>query len=1710
MLSLVPPRSFMLQEAIQEITSLVAHAQELTTLYFKALCDFHVLFPLLQDIRSVVTQISALSSTVPLATDGIVACCVSSILTCLKRVIEATVTIGESCLSAITPTWQWNDHIYEVLHSAYVQTVLAVNAARFKHLYSTLPLSASLTVNALYIIICIFWENNLGYRPTAPASEVLSSLLNWLDAKGYYDKSTSINKAEKSRDAFLADITGAVLNSTVTPNDLFCYAHIFNYFLYESFCTNLPGVSLESHLYELVKEARLTFLDNVFPGILPLTNMTNQTYINPCYNLPSFDSFWLQFDLTAYSKSSLPLAIDFPRPEFMKNTVRFSEENMLLNEEYIKIPNCHILVQKLKLGIKPTDDTYDSTLSKIYTDRATKLQDLHASITQRLNGVDAINISSIQDRYLANLIILRQLSFCYLPSDLKHEHLSYYTSRLPVPILDLGIISVPYLAEYLFHILRHKSPTESPIGIPADFVTHVCGTRVFSDTVPSASTRPPQTDTIEYLLFRLDQIRPHKGLHIDLHADEHLHTTVVPNNSGRDYELSQTLLRTVNGTPILIQRYMERECKKAMLANKTKLTAMKLHQVYLMVKQSIDSIINDCVDSIKTHNMKYKYVTKEDITQELFNASEIEGYEMLTKERFAGDEKLSESDRLSRLNDHVSIIVSKMITVYLNTAIVCGREFDKELTEITGCILPFGGLSCRLAMNYLNKLYNRYSSISEHLTEGVMGAISSLWEIVAAKTGYSSGALDRILVYRGLHIKQSAITSPELILPSICKKDDSRLNYHSSRFRDELLAACSGRKECDSPYLGNGPEFHLHRKTQENEYFKGHRGRVLYHEAGYLPLRTFSLAMVQLASNLKFAIYNTLSLLIFMFKPLPIPLSRSILICQLYSQAVLNIPKILSASIACTELLKLKLHPSMTTSHMSAFSLRDSFCLKSRELLDKQLNVPVLFSDPNQPKFKIVVSGTPGSGVTTLIKYLTLSPLFQYIEPLSSAAGEPILFMESHMVSIDNNADRLPWYFNVEQHARRILAKQNSTKDTLSIGSWLSCDSGCRSTSSAEKTESVQKQVEKEEVLAKNKTDMVICQLLQEIKGISLLSGALDLFNIGLDDELKVAMEGGKNIYEYDENGTAIVTYNHVAINDNSLFVATPPKQVSYSQSTSLETCGGYSNFMSLFNTEATDFRPKGLIDYDSSSDYVFHNRYVEDEAAESSSASIQTIRLSDRFDQAVASLPTVLHTDIFKEIERAGNKQAEKDTHSYATGKEATQVLRKKLPLIDFKMIQHASTLEPIEHSIDLLPFYSGIKLSFIDVPFLYAFPGVSLDMMNSCVTGEQTPEDLEKLEQSLETSVAKQSTMHAELLAAVQAIHSMFMPQGPSHVPSANQIFISPEFLTAQRETATALVNPQTRQIQVTALEKLIAIVSEQHTRASQQFVAENTVIEQFVATLKVQYDKLSLENPPQQHLVDEYNRQRQLLETRRMVGISIRNLVDNLNKELITLQRIKALSSTILSVDMEVQTIKQKIAQVRATQSVTKDTANQVSPMHLEQVGILISNAELFIYVYDCTSSVYQFGVDQQLVQGLSSSSLSQTCTPLYRYIPENIYPDQVITTSSIYKKLSAIGATVPGIIVCNKCDNLITNGSIKTLCFGLRLAELLNWPHIFASSRTGAFINSVLRPIILQKTRSITGILEAYGDSIASLYNTSFPLPNVSPAAVPEFLSLLTDH
>ncbi|KAE8303816.1 hypothetical protein GL50803_009363 [Giardia duodenalis] len=1710
MLNLIPPRSFVLQETIQEITGLVAHAQELTTLYFKALCDFHVLFPLLQDIRSVVAQISALSSTVPLAMDGVVACCVSSVLACLKRVIEATVTIGESCLSAITPTWQWNDHIYEVLHSAYVQTVLAVNAARFKHIYSTLPLSTSLTVNSLYIIICIFWENTIGYRPTAPASEVLSSLLNWLDARGYYDKSTSINKTEKSRDSFLADITGAVPNSAVTPNDLFCYAHIFNYFLYESLCTNLPGVSLESHLYELVKEARLTFMDNVFPGILPLTNVTNQSYINPCYNLPSFDTFWLQFDLSAYSKSSLPLAIAFPRPEFIKDTVRFSEESVLLNEEYIKISNCHVLVQKLKLKLKPIDDAHDSTLSKVYTDRATKLQDLYASITQKLNGVDATNISSIQDRYLANLIILRQLSFCYLPSDLKHEHLSYYTSRLPVPILDLGIISVPYLAEYLFHILRHKSPTESPIGIPADFVTHVCGTRVFSDTAPSVGTRPPQKDTIEYLLFCLNQIHPHKGLHIDLHADEHLRTNVVPSNSGRDYELSQTLLRTVNGTPILIQRYMERECKKAMLSNKIKLTAMKLHQVHLLVKQSIDSVISDCVDSIKTHNTTYKHMTKEDIIQELFSASEIEGYEMLTKEKSIGDEKPTEPDKLNKLNDHVSFIVSKMITICLNTAIICGSEFDKELTKITGCILPFGGLSCRLTMSYLNKLYNRYSSISEHLTEGVMGAISSLWEIVAAKTGYSSGALDRILVYRGLHIKQSAITSPELILPSICKKDDSRLNYHSSRFRDELLATCSGRKECDSPYLGGGPEFHLHRKTQENEYFKGHRGRVLYHEAGYLPLRTFSLAMVQMASNLKFTIYNDLSLLIFMFKHLPISLSRSILICQLYSQAVLNIPKILSASIACTELLKLKLHPSTTTSYMSAFPLQESFCVKGRELLDKQSIVPALLSDLNQLKFNIVVSGTPGSGVTTLIKYLTLSPLFQYIEPLSSAAGEPILFMESHMVSTDNNADRLPWYFNAEQHARRILAKRNSTKDSLSIGSWLSCDSGCRSTSSAEKTESVQKQVEKEEVSAKDRTDTVICQLLQEIKGISLVSGALDLFNIGLDDELKVAMEGGKNIYEYDENGTAIVTYNHVAINDNSLFVATPPKQVSYSQSNGLETCGGYSNFMSLFNTEATDFRPKGLIDYDSSSDYVFHNRYVGDEAADSFSANAQAIKLSDRFDQAVASLPTVLHADIFKEIERAGNKQAEKDVHSYATGKEATQVLRKKLPLIDFKMIRHASTLEPMEHSIDLLPFYSGIKLNFIDVPPLYAFPGARLNATNGCTTEEQTREDLEKLEKNLETSVARQSSMHAELLTAVQAIHSMFMPPGPSYVPSANQIFISPEFLAAQRETATALVNPQTRQIQATALERLIAIVSEQHTRASQQFVAENTVIEQFVATLKVQYDKLSLENPPQQHLVDEYNRQRQLLETRRTVGISIRNLVDNLNKELITLQRIKALSSTILSVDTEIQASKQKIAQARAMQSVTRDTANQINPVHLEQIGTLISNAELFIYVYDCTSSIHQFGVDQQVVESLASSSLSQTCTPLYRYVPESVYSDQVITMSSIYQRLSAIGATVPGIIVCNKCDNLVINGSIKTLCFGLRLAELLDWPHIFASSRTGAFINSVLRPVILQKTRSIAGILEAYGDSIANIYSTPFPLPNVIPAAVPEFLSLLTDH
>lgn len=139
--------------------------------------------------------------------------------------------------------------------------------------------------------------------------------------------------------------------------------------------------------------------------------MTNQSYINPCYNLPSFDTFWLQFDLSAYSKSSLPLAIAFPRPEFIKDTVRFSEESVLLNEEYIKISNCHVLVQKLKLKLKPIDDAHDSTLSKVYTDRATKLQDLYASITQKLNGVDATNISSIQDRYLANLIILRQLSF---------------------------------------------------------------------------------------------------------------------------------------------------------------------------------------------------------------------------------------------------------------------------------------------------------------------------------------------------------------------------------------------------------------------------------------------------------------------------------------------------------------------------------------------------------------------------------------------------------------------------------------------------------------------------------------------------------------------------------------------------------------------------------------------------------------------------------------------------------------------------------------------------------------------------------------------------------------------------------------------------------------------------------------------------------------------------------------------------------------------------------------------------------------------------------------------------------------------------------------------------------------------------------------------------------------------------------------------------
>lgn len=1700
MFSLVPPRSFVLQEAIQEINGLIAHAQELTTLYFKALCDFHVLLPLLQDVRSVITQIGTLSSTIPLATDGIVACCVSSIIGCLKQVIEATVTIGESCLSAITPTWQWNDHIYEVLHSAHVQTVLAVNAARFRHLYSKLSSSDTLSGNTLYIIICIFWENKIGYRPAAPASEVLSSLLDWLDVKTYYDKSTSIDKATKSKDTFLADVTGVVLNSNVTPNDLFCYAHVFNYFLYEPLCNAVSGASMEENLYGLVKEARLTFMDNIFPGILPLTNMTNQTYIKPNYNSPLFDSFWLQFDLKAYSRSSIPFAIDFPRPEFMKNTIRFSEENVLLNEDYVKIPSYHILVQKLKSRVGPVDDTHDSTLSEVYANRAVKIQEIYASITQKLNGADTANISSIQDRHMANLTILRQLSFCYLPSDLKKEHFSAYISRLPAPILDLGIISVPYLAEYLFYTLRKKSPTESVIGIPADFITHVCGTRVFSDAPVSASLPVPQRDTIEYVFFYLNQIQPHKNLHISLQADEHLQAEIVPSNSGRNYDLSQTLLRTVNGTPILIQRYMERECKKAMLASKIKLNAAKMRQVCLSVQQSIDATISECIEFIKTHNEKYKCMTGTDITMDLFNASEIGGYEMFTKTKPFNEMELDE------LNNYIFMLVPKMITLYLNTAIICGSEFDKELSKLTGCIIPFGGLSCRLAMSYLNKLYNQYSFISEYLTEGVMGAISSLREIVAAKAGYSSGALDRVLAYRGLHIRPSTTTPTELILPSICRKDELRLNYHSSKFREELLTACSGRNETSNPYIKNGPELHLHRKTLENEYFKARRGRALYHETGYLPLRTFSLAMVQMALNLKHTIYNDLSMLVFMLEPLPISLSRSMTICQFYSQAMLNIPKVLSASMACIELLKLKLHPSTYSSHMGAFSLQESFCNKNRTLLDQHAAVPVLLSDPNNPKLSIAISGTPGSGVTSLIKYLTLSPLLQYTEPLSSAAGEPILFMESHMVSDDNNAERLPWYLSTEQHARRTIARNNSTKDTLSIGSWLSCDSGSGSNSSTEKTEVAQKQNELDEIMIKNRTDMAIHQLLQEIKGISLLSGALDLFNTGLDNELKVAMEGGKNIYEYDENGAAIITYNHIAINDNNLFVSIPPKKVSYSQSDGLETYGGYSSFMSLFNTEATDFRPNGFIDYDSSSDYVFHNHYVEDGAAGSSCADNQVVRLRDRFDQGIASLPSILHEDIYKEIERAGSRQAEKGSYGHADGEEATNVLRKKLPLIDFKMIRHASTLEPMEHSIDLLPFYSGIKLTFTDIPFSYAFQGVTV---GGSAKEEQACEDPAKLEKDLVTATARQSSIHAELLAAVQAIHLMFMPQAAGSSPGANQILISPELLAAQRDAATAMVNPQTRQIQTAALERLIAIVSEQHTRASQQFIAENTVIEQFVATLKVQYDKLSLEKPPQQHLIDEYNRQRQLLEAKKSVGISIRYLVDNLNKEMVTLQRIKALSASIQSIDMEVQALKQKIAQSKTAQPMQKETTRQINPIHLERIDAIISQAELFVYVYDCTSSVQQFGIDPQLLQSLFSSPSSQVCGSTYRYISESVYPDQVITKSSVYQRLFAISGKAPGIIVCNKCDNLVTNGSPQTLFFGLRLAELLRWPHIFVSSRTGAFVNSVLRPTILQKTRSIGKILDACGDSIINIYNTTFSLPNPAPA-VPEFLSLLVNH
>jgi len=1246
-------------------------------------------------------------------------------------------------------------------------------------------------------------------------------------------------------------------------------------------------------------------------------------------------------------------------------------------------------------------------------------------------------------------------------------------------------------------------------------------------------------------------------------------------SDGRARDVSQTALKTANASHAVVSRYIEREAKRRVLQEASQQTGAPsrsaLMKLIRYVKNFSQTIVAQCTTLLKAMNPLFAEKPTEEAAEALFQAVEVpDGIEFFTSaERDGGgpggteDRRGGESQADGLL--HLATLQSKLVALYCNAAFLCYSPTDVKLSEFSGAVCPMGGFSCRLAIAMLSNAQQQWEAVDPFGGAAFQGGIDALADLVAAKMGHGSPALDHALACRGLPL----MPQEDVRAAGRGGKTDRSWDRYADKQTNLLYGLKPGPHGLDER---GRPLYYLPGKraglTQRHP-------RYLYHFAGFLPLRFYALPLLTVCSSLSASVLAALQGVLSVMRFIPFPRSVVAEIAEYAALQVMGAPAVLSSLLALSELRAMQ--ASQGKGQTGAWAGSGLVYTPEFEQLARSAiqsapvggsgTIPGASPDATpamappavlmQASFRVAVVGTPGAGATTLCRFLTLAPLLTSASPLAAAAEDPNPFSLPALLYSQPGVKRTPWTLPAPQETQQAngtkrrpgQAGQADSTERLSIGSWVSFDNDRPSPrrekvtggSQGPSTGPGREGDDRTEESAKKdprKGDEAMLNLMGRIVSAGTESGGagsqkqhaqtyadrgiLSSFPLLPDMELPGItpafgdIRRGREVFELTRNGAVVWDSN--GLNSDRLLAegdtAPPSSDLLSLFSQGVATGAAESTGSAVSMHEAVN--PQKLLSVYGPAAPLCSSIVVNRLGEERGPGNIPQLTEFPpmRCIDDISNFPKSLYAAIGVEMEAAarGLTGAGRKRLHLPTGLDTsvdydhlrTQLEarpRKRIPPIKFVPFPWSPTLVPTTYTIPLLPVYDSGVMELTDTPLACIgldqgprYPSkhqakAQKELGSDSLAGEHSsavtdvdspipgkgqqngdPAKAAGSENTLAEKKAQYDQRKASYVASqqslivnIQSIHRYFQQQT-----------IPPQYADEQRALVSRMVDPSTRQLNSQIAAQLLDLVKRRAMAIYKEVETAGNTLRSYAEKLKSLRAIASGADPTAAaNAATAYRQYEEAAVNLRKGAETYGALYKVYLEESKTLEAILTTYASQQTIYKEMNSLSHEIADLErnclsATTDERKEAAGQ-SPTE----PLLSNDYDVVVFVYDLSAGLEQFGRDVPAV--CHKKAMASGFNVLNISLSLEDVTDDEIRSTHLYSRFAACDK--PGIVVGNKLDLIGLHTDPASALFAQRLASLKHWKHVLVSTRTGAFMNSVLRPGLLAMHPAVSWALRS---------------------------------